>query len=84
MPNQTSGDGGGIWAGAGVSMTASTVDGNQAGTDGGGLFVNDGDVTMASGSSVSGNTALNGTAGGLSWRTATRPSREAASTTTGP
>lgn len=66
MPNQTSGNGGGIWAGAGLSMSASNVNGNQAGTNGGGLFVNNGDVTIASGSSVSGNTALKGTAGGLS------------------
>jgi fibronectin-binding autotransporter adhesin len=64
-PNQTSGDGGGIWAGAGVSMTASTVNGNQAGTDGGGLYVNNGSVTMTTGSSVSGNMASAGTAGGL-------------------
>jgi hypothetical protein len=65
MPNQTSGNGGGIWAGAGVSLTGSTASGNQAGANGGGLFVNNGDVTIASRSSVSGNTALSGTAGGL-------------------
>ena len=64
-PNQTSGNGGGIWAGAGLSMTASTVIGNQAGTNGGGLYVNSGAATIVSGSSVSGNTALKGTAGGL-------------------
>lgn len=65
MPNQTSGDGGGIWAGAGLSMTASTVSGNRAGTDGAGLYVSGGDAVIASRSSVSGNTAQNGTAGGL-------------------
>jgi hypothetical protein len=64
-PNQTSGNGGGIWAGAGLSMTASTVIGNQAGTNGGGLYVNSGAATIVSGSSVSGNTALKGTAGAL-------------------
>ena len=65
MPNQTSGNGGGIWAGAGLSMTASTVNGNQSGTNGGGLYVNNGDMTIASGSSVNANTASKGTAGGL-------------------
>jgi hypothetical protein len=57
-PNQTSGDGGGIWAGAGVSLTASMVNGNQAGTDGGGLFVENGD-TVVSRSRVNDNRALN-------------------------
>jgi hypothetical protein len=57
-PNQTSGDGGGIWAGAGVSMTASNVNSNQAGTDGGGLFVSSGD-TIVSKSRVDNNGALN-------------------------
>ena len=65
MPNQTSGNGGGLWAGAGFSMTASAVNANQAGTNGGGLYVNSGDVTVASGSSVSGNSALQGAGGGL-------------------
>jgi fibronectin-binding autotransporter adhesin len=65
IPNQTSGDGGGIWAGAGVSMKGSTVIGNKAGTDGGGLYVNGGNVKMASGSSVGTNVATTGTAGGL-------------------
>ncbi|MGE3820215.1 MAG: hypothetical protein AB7I30_12415, partial [Isosphaeraceae bacterium] len=63
--NQTSGDGGGVWAGAGVVLTASTVDGNQAGSDGGGLYVAAGNAALARGSSVSGNHAPHGTAGGL-------------------
>ncbi len=64
-PNQTSGDGGGVWAGAGVTLIGSTVSGNQAGTDAGGLDVTAGNAVIASGSTVSGNTALLGTAGGL-------------------
>ena len=84
MPDQTSGNGGGIWAGAGLSMTGSTVNGNQAGTDGGGLYVNNGNKTTASRSSVSGNTALSGQPAGSTWQTVTRSSREAASTTTAP
>jgi hypothetical protein len=46
-------------------MTGGTVDGNQAGTDGGGLFVESGNATIGSRSSVSNNQALNGTGGGL-------------------
>ncbi len=65
MSNQTSGNGGGILAGAGVSMRASTVNGNHAGTGGGGLYVANDNLTMAARSSVSGNTASYGTAGGL-------------------
>jgi hypothetical protein len=57
-PNQASGDGGGIWAGAGVSMTASTVVGNQAGDDGGGLYVSSGNATLSR-SRIDGNGALN-------------------------
>ena len=65
MPNQTSGDGGGVWAGAGVTITGSTVEGNQAGTDGGGVYVEAGGASLASGSSVRSNAALSGTAGGM-------------------
>jgi hypothetical protein len=57
-PNQSSGSGGGIWSGAGVTLTASTVSGNRAGADGGGLFVNSGDTNLAR-SSVIYNQALN-------------------------
>ena len=57
-PNQASGAGGGIWAGAGVAMTGSAVVGNRAGADGGGLFVAGGNTTVT-GSRVDLNRALN-------------------------
>ncbi|HWE35449.1 MAG TPA: hypothetical protein VG406_02675 [Isosphaeraceae bacterium] len=57
-PNQASGDGGGLWAGAGVTLTGSTVAGNQAGADGGGLFVASGDAVVSR-SRVDGNRAEN-------------------------
>jgi hypothetical protein len=57
--------GGGIWAGGSVTLTASSVTGNKAGTDGGGIYVHAGNVTVDSGSSVSTNQAPNGKGGGI-------------------
>ena len=51
-PNQTCGDGGAIWAGAGVLLTGAMVDGNRAGTDAGGLLVSSGTRTCPEAASI--------------------------------
>jgi hypothetical protein len=63
--NQATNQGGGVWAGRGLTLIASHIVGNQAGTNGGGVLVNEGDVTLADGSSVCLNQAPSGTGGGI-------------------
>jgi hypothetical protein len=73
-PNTADLLGGGVWAQDGVSLDSSHVDGNHAATwanlagqgGGGGIFVNDGGVTLDDGSSVNHNTAQFGEGGGIS------------------
>jgi hypothetical protein len=64
-PNVATGPGGGVWAGGSVSLTASSVAGNKTGTDGGGIYVNAGNVTVDGGSTVRSNQAPNGKGGGI-------------------
>jgi len=65
-PNTATGLGGGTWAGRGVTLDASTVEGNSA-LDGGGIVVNTGEVSLTHGSAVSHNSAdaTQGMAGGI-------------------
>jgi hypothetical protein len=67
-PNQTSGLGGGIWAGNGLTTRATTIQGNRAGVEGGGVYVAAGGATLADRSSIVDNQALNvgASAGGIS------------------
>jgi hypothetical protein len=62
----TGGIGGGIYALGSVTLQASTVAGNRADTGGGGIAVNQGDVTLTGGSSVLRNQSPHGTGGGIS------------------
>src|SRR5262249_19761718 len=64
-PNVAADQGGGIWAGGSVTLTASSVEGNRAGTDGGGILVGYGDVSLGAGSAVRANQAPNGRGGGV-------------------
>jgi hypothetical protein len=67
-PNQTSGSGGGIWAGNGLRARAATIQGNGAGVEGGGAYVEAGGASVSDGSAVLDNNALNehAIAGGIS------------------
>jgi hypothetical protein len=67
-PNQTSGAGGGIWAGNGLTTRAATIQGNRAGVEGGGACVAAGGASVADGSAILDNQALNehANAGGIS------------------
>src|SRR5262249_59581791 len=65
-PNTATQLGGGLWAGRGVTLEASTVEGNRA-LDGGGIVVDAGEVSLTHGSAVSHNSAdpTAGMAGGI-------------------
>lgn len=63
--NTATNQAGGVWAGTGLTLTASSIAGNQAGSDGGGVVVNAGDVELSNGSSVTDNQAANGQGGGI-------------------
>jgi hypothetical protein len=66
-PNQTSASGGGIWAGNGLTTRAATIQGNRAGVKGGGAYVAAGGASLADGSVIRDNQALNdgASAGGI-------------------
>jgi hypothetical protein len=64
-PNRASQLAGGVWADRGLTLQASSVDGNRAGADGGGVVVGKGDVTLSDVSSISYNEAPDGIGGGL-------------------
>jgi hypothetical protein len=70
-PNTATNQGGGVWAGAGLTLTASSIVGNQAGSDGGGVVASAGNVSLDNGSSVSSNQAPNGLGGGIDVPTGT-------------
>ncbi len=65
-PNTATQLGGGLWTAKGATLTASTVEGNEAAAGGGGVAVNDGILTVSAGSSVNNNAASLGTGGGIS------------------
>ena len=67
-PNQTSGSGGGIWAGNGLTTRAATIQGNRAGVKGGGAYVAAGGASITDGSAILDNQALSehAIAGGIS------------------
>ncbi len=64
-PNTATQKAGGVWADGGVTLSASRIEGNGAATDGGGVVVGDGNVTLTGGSSISRNQAPQGLAGGI-------------------
>jgi hypothetical protein len=63
--NRASQMAGGVWADRGLTLQASSVDGNIAGADGGGVLVSHGNVSLADVSSVSYNRAPDGVGGGI-------------------
>jgi hypothetical protein len=64
-PNRATQLAGGVWADRGLTLVASSIDGNRAGADGGGVVVGKGNVTLTDVSSISYNQAPNGIGGGL-------------------
>jgi hypothetical protein len=64
-PNRATRLAGGVWADRGLTLLASTVDGNRAGAGGGGVVVGNGNVTLTDVSSVSYNQAPDGMGGGI-------------------
>jgi hypothetical protein len=64
-PNRATKLAGGVWADCGLTLRASTVDGNRAGADGGGVVVGNGNVTLTDMSSISYNRAPDGMGGGV-------------------
>jgi hypothetical protein len=64
-PNRATQLAGGVWAARGLTLVASSVDGNRAGANGGGVVVGKGNVTLTDVSSVSYNQAPDGMGGGV-------------------
>src|SRR5262249_29537735 len=64
-PNRATQLAGGVWADRGLTLQASSVDGNRAGADGGGVVVGNGSITLSDVSSVSYNQAPDGMGGGI-------------------